>query len=106
MKYEDALKVWGANKVVERNNIHLNDIDVNSVSVSFYFNEGYNCCGGSDPLCYCSFAESPSASVRVEAKNVGSSQDSRIFSWTQDVEDFSFTEVLRELCEIDGSISS
>jgi hypothetical protein len=58
MKYEEALKKWGAEKAKIE--------DWESVSVDFDWNEGYACCGGSDPDCYCSFAESASFNVVVK----------------------------------------
>lgn len=35
------------------------------VTIVENFNEGYACCGGRDPDCYCSFAESASHELRI-----------------------------------------
>ena len=96
MNYEDALKAWGLTKLKEW---YPNDkINPDDVVVRMNFNPGYACCGGSDPLCYCSFAESPSAEVRVEAWPR---------SWVMSVENFDFATVLKEICDVaDGVITS
>lgn len=96
MKYDDALKAWGLLKLREW--YPKDKIDPQSVTVRMNFSEGYACCGGSDPLCYCSFAESPSAEVRVEAWPR---------TWTMSVDDFDFSKVLKEICEAaDGTVTT
>lgn len=68
MMYNDALKVWGASKLREHyRRYNLSDLRVEDVVVEMDFNQGYACCGGSDPDCYCSLAESPSANVEIRA---------------------------------------
>lgn len=39
---------------------------VTSVKMTNEYNEGYACCGGTDPNCYCSFAESATMNLKVE----------------------------------------
>lgn len=68
MKYEEALKKWGAEKAKIE--------DWESVSVDFEMDQGYACCGGRDPDCYCSFAESPSFYVEVKVGRKTVYQDS------------------------------
>lgn len=110
MKYEDALKIWGA-KLVARQNMHdilFEKIDLDTVQVELDLEEGYACCGGSDPSCYCSFAESPSAHVLVSCKGVGiGKRRTSTYQAVMDSDRFDFATVLKELCEIgDGNISS
>ena len=57
MNYQEALKRWGAYKVGTE--------DWESIEVEFDFDSGWACCGGSDPDCYCSFAESASMQIVV-----------------------------------------
>lgn len=103
MKYEDALRLWGARKIASSYRITVEDIVLGSVRVDFTFDEGYACCGGSDPNCYCSFAESPRAEVAVSA----STKSTGTLRWTLDLESFDFATVLSELCETgDGMITS
>lgn len=96
MKYETALQLWGAEKLATYNSTEKRDIVLSSVSVKFTFDEGYSCCGGSDPNCYCSFAESPSAEVRI----TGTNTSNHYLCYTMDVEDFDFATVLGELCSL------
>jgi uncharacterized protein (DUF779 family) len=69
MKYEDALREWGARRL---EGLYGKDliVDRSTVTVDMEFDEGYACCGGSDPNCYCSFAESPRASVEISGKAI------------------------------------
>lgn len=87
MNYEDALQKWGGDKLREWYSDFKAD---NTVTVNFEFSEGNNCCGGTDPDCYCSLAESPSAEVFI----VG-----RAFSRRINMQDFDFLTVLREIVE-------
>lgn len=96
MKYETALQLWGAEKLSAYNPTLRDEISLPSVSVNFNFNEGYACCGGSDPDCYCSFAESPSA----EAQVTGVTTKGHTLYYRMDVEDFDFATVLGELCSL------
>lgn len=84
MQFEKALKVWGA----ERLSTKRHTVNPDTVKVEMEFNEGYACCGGTDPDCYCSYAESPSAHVTITS---GKLKD-RI-----NVEDFDFAEILGEI---------
>jgi len=84
MQFEQALRVWGA----ERLSTKKHTVDPNSVKVEMEFNEGYACCGGTDPNCYCSYAESPSAHVVITSGKLKSSIN---------VEDFDFAEILGEI---------
>lgn len=103
MKYDEALKRWGAMKLATWNRMGIDAVDLETVRVDFTFDEGYACCGGSNPDCYCSFAESPSAKVEINGRGLGDRK--RLYSWSMNVEEFDFATVLRELCEAgDGMI--
>lgn len=39
--------------------------DAVKISLDTDIDPGYDCCGGSDPLCYCSLVESPSVRIQV-----------------------------------------
>lgn len=41
--------------------------DIQRVTLENQYYEGYDCCGGSDPNCYCSFAESATLNLVVTA---------------------------------------
>lgn len=118
MTYEEALALWGAAFLVKQNR-HLVGavIDPGTVSVSTDFSEGYACCGGSDPLCYCSFAESPRADVTVRGAlaeeltvkwgrgaftSVQTFPKGQPLAATLPLEDFDFTTFLAELVEAGG----
>ena len=103
MEYREALNRWGANKIATSYRIKTEEIALDSVAVEFMFEAGYACCGGADPNCYCSFAESPSADVVVTAND----KNGRYYRWTMDVESFDFAHVLGELCQAaDGTITA
>lgn len=106
MKYEDALKVWGAKKLVEQNRgVKVEKIDVESVKVEFEFDEGYACCGGSDPNCYCSFAEPPTANVKIIGRKADVKRGGYL-SAEIGIHEFDFATVLREICEAgEGNVS-
>lgn len=84
MNYEKALKIWGAERLSTRHRT----VNPDTVKVEMEFNEGYACCGGTNPGCYCSYAESPSAYVTITS---GKLKDSI------NVEDFDFAEILGEI---------
>lgn len=84
MQFEKALKIWGA----ERLSTKTHTVNPDTVTVETEFNQGYACCGGTDPNCYCSYAESPSAYVVITS---GKLRD------TISVEDFDFAEILGEI---------
>ena len=100
MSYEDALKAWGARKLYGTPRKNPVTIDLNTVSVSMNFDEGYACCGGRDPDCYCSFAESPSADVTVS----GRGDDGREYTYKIEHYSFDFAEILGEIVEAGGGV--
>lgn len=104
MNYETVLAKWGEKKIREnwyRGTVLV--IDPETVQVTLVFDKGFACCGGSNPDCYCSLAESPRAEVSITA---------RTFSGTPvyckiEANDFDFTAMLRELVEVaDGAITA
>lgn len=104
MKYDEAIKLWGKQKIEGVYMGKLN-IDPETVSVEFDFNEGYACCGGRDPDCYCSFAESPSANVKISGKKTGV-KFGQTYSYTIDQWSFDFAEILAEIVAIGGGTIS
>lgn len=57
MTYDEVVKVWAGETL---------SVDPASItSVQFDMTEGYACCGGRDPDCYCSYAESPRLEANV-----------------------------------------
>ena len=100
MKYEDALQEWGARKIETANWALTEKIDRSTVKVEMEFDEGYACCGGRDPDCYCSFAESPSANVSITGRTSASSR--KVYSAEIDHYSFDFATVLREIVEASG----
>lgn len=105
MKYEEAIEKWGALKL--KSSYPRLKIDrVSKVFVTMNFEEGFNCCGGMDPDCYCSYAESPRATVEISG-NVLSRGKELVLSHIIDFDDFDFATVIRELCEVgNGSIAT
>lgn len=104
MRYDDALREWGARKAEQATGLvpGLITIDRSTVVVDMDFDEGYACCGGSDPSCYCSQAESPSARVTIR----GTDQDGYPHMVTISAVDFDFATVLGEIVEAgDGTLS-
>ena len=87
MNYEEALKVWGANRLSDWSGVKVN---ASSVTVVTEFEEGYACCGGNNPDCYCSYAESPSASVVITSSETSN-------RCSIDLDDFDFAVVLGEI---------
>lgn len=69
-----------------------------TVVVATYFNEGFYCCGGSDPDCYCSLAEDPKAEVHISGYDV----NYQYRMLTIGFEDFDFAKVLGEILEVNG----
>lgn len=98
MNYEEALQRWGASKLTKSYSIVLDDVALGTVRVEMNFNEGYVCCGGTDPDCYCSFAESPTAEVVITGKN----KNDGYLRYVIDYANFDFKTVLKELLEIGG----
>lgn len=104
MNYEQAIKIWGKNRIEKYENDPERmkysrrkpvEIDVNTVNVDFDFNEGYACCGGSDPDCYCSYAESPSANVSIVGIDTKGTNRYHTISF----DEFDFATVLEEILE-------
>ncbi|MFC4089324.1 hypothetical protein [Micromonospora sp. GCM10011541] len=102
MRYDEALRLWGKGKIEDDEGRYGKrpDIDPASVVVSMDFNAGYACCGGSDPDCYCSYAESPSATVKIS----GESRDLRHYSTEIDADSFDFASVLGEILDVGGGV--
>lgn len=100
MKYEDALREWGARKIEAANWALTEKIERSTVKVEMEFNEGYACCGGSDPNCYCSFAESPSATVSITGRTATTSR--KVLTASIDCDSFDFATVLREIVDASG----
>ena len=104
MQYEEALKHWGVSKLVSpwAPLKQYETVDIETVKVTMVFDEGYVCCGGTDPDCYCSMATSPTAEVLI----TGQTDLGRKLSHRIDATDFDFTVVLGEiLCAADGQMS-
>jgi hypothetical protein len=100
MQYEEALKRWGATKLARD---HRGEIVVDSVMVDMEFNEGYACCGGRDPDCYCSFAESPSANVKITGRDEFGKHVSETISHYE----FDFVTILKEIvAAADGEVTA
>ncbi len=97
LTYEDAIKRWGIAKLNDYRPDIKGKFDEASVSVSFEIDRGYSCCGGSDPNCYCSFAESPSMEAYVLYKDLKGK------SGTLEVAHIDFAETLREMLESEAT---
>lgn len=96
MNYDLAVKLWGASRLNQRYEGYREGTFIpDTVTVTFDFNEGYGCCGGSDPECYCSLAESARAEVNIQGK----SSDGNYGYSTISFEDFDLATVLREIFE-------
>lgn len=91
MQYEDALRKWGKAKLEEYHG--GGEIQEATVEVKMEFDEGYACCGGSDPDCYCSLAESPSANVLITGNRMTGGLARREISHYE----FDFVTILKEL---------
>lgn len=98
MKYDEALKLWGAMKIAQNYRLSVEQVKIDTVTVIFEFDEGFECCNGFDPECYCSMATAPSAGVVIWADTDlhGS------LKWVLDVSSFDFIEVLNELVTLGG----
>ncbi|AXF51615.1 hypothetical protein CONSTELLA_125 [Mycobacterium phage Constella] len=82
MKYEEAAKIWAARNF---------GIDARTIkSVKFDLDPGYACCGGTNPDCYCSYAEAPSIEVTIHHPSGGQTKG---LGWDM-------TSILRGLFEI------
>lgn len=96
---DEALALWGAAKLNERaKEWGVEGVgDPSSVTVHFDWSEGYACCGGTDPSCYCSMAESPRASLEI------SSYETRA-TVSLEARDFDFAAILREVIQAGGGL--
>lgn len=106
MDYQTALRIWGEKKLREYRYAGIpKDVELYDVRVEMEFNEGYACCGGYDPDCYCSFAESPSANVVVTGKyeklHYGKPTE-LLAEYKMSAEDFDFVSVLNEILVAGG----
>lgn len=105
MPFEDALKVWGAGKLEAS---HGEIIDPDSVNVITVADPGYNCCGGSDPSCYCSYATGATYGVSIQGSLMGALED----YWPENREVFvslaglDFLTLLREVVAAGGGAVS
>lgn len=97
LPYDDAVSKWGITILQAYPNIRK-DLDESSVTVEFILNEGFSCCGGSNPECYCSYAETPSLKAVISYTLLKSSRSDRKLSIEYSHLDFSDT--LRELFEV------
>jgi hypothetical protein len=115
MRYDEALKVWGAKRLNDRraearalaatsayfrasydDRLGMEPYDPSTVSVTMNFDKGNPCCGGSNADCYCSQATSPTADVYI----TGRTFDDCFWSLTIDLDDFA--TVLGEICDAAG----
>jgi hypothetical protein len=102
LRYDEAVKVWGAGRLSCWSCRDTARIDTSTVTVEFDFDEGYACCGGTDPSCYCSFAEAPRADVLICGSCVcGETARSSI-----GIDSFDFHGILREIVESGGGTIS
>lgn len=104
MDYQQALQLWGAAQIEGQSfGRRKKKIDPATVTVVMDFNEGFACCGGTDPGCHCSFGESPSAKVKITGKEPGGML---IRSAEIDAADFDFAKVLAEIIAAgDGTLT-
>jgi hypothetical protein len=103
MKYEDALREWGARKIEAVANVV---IDRDSVKVEIEFDEGYACCGGYNEDCYCAMATSASASVEIRgyalSDVVTGKKRKTQYGYSMSHYDWNFTTILGEIVEASG----
>ena len=96
ISYEEASRRWG----IEKLNTYpalLKKVDKDSVTVDFEMDPGYNCCGGSDPDCYCSFAESPQMTAKISYRGLGKTRGPKPSITITYID---FAETLREMFEL------
>ena len=109
MNYELAVQHWGKWKL-EQSHLRRNEwykeskspyydedalnIDVSTVVVDFVFDEGYACCGGSNPDCYCSYAESPKCEITIRGEARG-----RTYYDSVDPDQFHLPTIVQEIVE-------
>lgn len=102
---DEALQEWGRRKLKER----YPGVEHHIVNVDVEIDPGYQCCGGSDPHCYCSYAESPS--IQVEIRGFYGKRDvprhkMQVNSITTSEYNYNFPALIREIVavaqEVDG----
>lgn len=113
MDAEGALKMWGASKLPKTAHVWNKDgmvevpvaIDLDTVSVVFEFEKGYECCGGTDPDCYCSMAEPAMAEVSITGYGVTADNNRYPLTTTIQPSKFDFGQVIREMVALTGPIT-
>lgn len=104
MQYQTALAIWGLKTLKALGIVTSNaTLSTHVIKVSTEINQGYSCCGGSDPDCYCSLAESPSLVALISCTPMGSAKATT----TQEVAiDSDFTSFLGEVLKAtEGTIT-
>lgn len=99
-QYEQVLRLWGAQKLKEyydEYDPHPISVVLETVQVGIDFNPGYACCGGRDPDCYCSYAESPSVNVVIHARSATGER----LHYQIPGDAFDFFALMRELSDIE-----
>jgi len=107
MNYQRALAAWGAARL---RGACGGVVDVESVNVEMIFEQGFACCGGKDPDCYCSYAESPRAEVLITGEQMfplsGRPAHGRV-SVSIGLDEFDFATVLGEIvAAADGAVTA
>src|SRR5690606_35478016 len=120
MQYEDALRVWGADRLtaarLERDT-YINDLtrrygsygpanetvtpvqfDPATVEVKFIYDKGIRCCTTPDPLFYCPQATEPVAEVSISGVSMNGD---RSYATIQ-AREFDFAAVLAEIIAAGG----
>lgn len=92
LAYEEAVRIW-ALKNMSRYKIRKEIVE-DSVSVNFVLDEGFGCCGGTDPDCYCSFAESPSCKAEISFLTVKGKKEKLELGYLD------FADTVREIYDI------
>lgn len=104
MNADEALQEWGRRKLLER----YPGTEYSEVYVDQEIDPGYNCCGGSDPECYCSYAESPSMKIEI----VGYIGEKRKSVWREthrielDDYNYDFARLIREIVAVGEEIDA
>jgi len=93
-EYEEISRRWALSKLSP---LLREKVSEESVTVDFVLDEGYNCCGGTDPNCYCSLATSPQMTAVISYLPRGRSSGAKL-SITLNCIDF--TETLREILSL------
>ncbi len=91
LTYEEAVDRWGRKQLKHYSGVQKEIAVEKLITVDFILDEGYSCCGGSDPNCYCSFAESPSCKAKIKYPTVKGGVKEITISWLD------FAETLRDI---------